>query len=74
MSVDVASAEFLAALLKTLEETDDSFRERFEKHKKEVTPEELLEALRIVKDILKKGPHSDQHLREEIENFLSYRE
>jgi len=74
MSIDVASAEFLAALLKTLSETDASFRSRLQKHLVQLTAEEILETLKTVKGIQGKTVPPEWQLREEIENFLAYRE
>ena len=69
--LDVAIAELLAALLKTLSEADPTFRERFEKHRQQMTLDDLLDALKIVKGIRHDDLPSDRQLREEIDLFLA---
>ena len=69
--LDVAIAEFLAAALKTLSEKDASFQTRLQKHLSQLSNEEILDALKIVKGIRNDDLPSDRQLREEIELFLA---
>ena len=43
--IDVAIAEFLAAFLKAIHDTDPAFRSRVEAYQSQLTVEEILEAL-----------------------------
>lgn len=69
--IDVAIAEFLAAFLKAIHDTDPAFRSRVEAYQSQLTVEEILEALKIVKKIRHDDLPSDSQLRGQIEDFLS---
>ena len=73
MSVDAAVAEFIAALLRTLSEKDESFHSRFEESYSQLTMQNRVDALRMVKQFRYSNDFSDRQLREEIERFLAER-
>ena len=74
MSVDVAAAQFIAALLKTLEDADPDLKKRLAEHKQRLTPDDLLETLKIVKEFRHPDVPSDRILQEEIGLFLEYQQ
>ena len=72
--IDVAIAEFLAAFLKAIDDNDPAFRSRVEAYQSQLTVDEILEALKIVKKIRHDDLPSDRQLRESVNLFLnSYR-
>lgn len=76
-SVDLHTASFLAALLKTLSEDNQGFFDRLEAHEQTLTAEELAHALAIVHRCRYSDPDDvarhESRLRREAEAFLEDR-
>ena len=76
-SVDLHTASFLAALLKTLAEDNQGFFDRLEAHERTLTVDDLVDALAIVYRCQHSDPDDavrhERRLRREAEAFLENR-